>query len=83
MVKRNRHVESVKEGYRTDVQLKSLRSHVVGLETVALRKTQEAELGKVKMRRLRLFLGVTVMKKTRNINISETPHIRSFGDKWM
>ena len=49
---------------------------VVGLETVVLRKRQEAE---IKM--LRFSLGVTMMDKIRNKNIRESAHVRYFGKK--
>ena len=51
------------------------------LETVALRKRQEAELEAAEMKMLRFSLGVTRMDRIRNEFIRGTAHVRRFGDK--
>lgn len=48
----------------------------VGLETVPLRKRQEAE-----MKMLRFSLGVTRLDKIRIEYINRTANVRGFGDK--
>ncbi|KAF7655639.1 hypothetical protein LDENG_00052670, partial [Lucifuga dentata] len=52
-----------------------------GLETVALRKRQEAELEVAETKMLRFSLGVTRMDRIRNEYIRGTAHVRCFGDK--
>ncbi|XP_058483140.1 uncharacterized protein LOC131458247 [Solea solea] len=52
-----------------------------GLQTVALRKRQEAELEVAEMKMLRFSLGVTKMDRIRNESIRRTAHVRCFGDK--
>lgn len=52
-----------------------------GLETVALRKRQEAELEVAKMKMVRFSLGVTRMERIRTEDIRGTGHVRCFGDK--
>lgn len=52
-----------------------------GLETVSLRKRQEAELEVAEMKMLRFSLGVTRMDRIRNEYIRGTAHVRGFGDK--
>ena len=52
-----------------------------GLETVVLRKGQEAELEVAEDKMLRLCLGVTRMDKLRNEYIRGTAHVRCFGEK--
>ncbi|KAK2891510.1 hypothetical protein Q8A73_017175 [Channa argus] len=52
-----------------------------GLETVALKKRQEAELEVAELKMLRFSLGVTRMDRIRNEDIRGTAHIRCFGDK--
>ncbi|KAK2899617.1 hypothetical protein Q8A73_012746 [Channa argus] len=52
-----------------------------GLETVALKKRQEAELEVAELKMLRLSLGVTRMDRIRNEYIRGTAHVRCFGDK--
>ena len=52
-----------------------------GLETVPLRKRQEAELEVAEMKMLRFSLGVTRMDRIRNEYIRGTAHVRGFGDK--
>ena len=53
----------------------------VGLETVALKKRQEAELEVAEDKMLRFSLGVTRMDRIRNENIRGTAHVRCSGDK--
>ncbi|KAK2875054.1 hypothetical protein Q8A73_024333, partial [Channa argus] len=52
-----------------------------GLETVALKKRQEAELEVAELKMLRFSLGVTRMDRIRNEYIRGTAHVRCFGDK--
>uniref|UniRef100_A0A3B3BTI6 ribonuclease H n=1 Tax=Oryzias melastigma TaxID=30732 RepID=A0A3B3BTI6_ORYME len=52
-----------------------------GLETVGLKKRQEAELEVAEMKMLRFSLGVTRMDRIRNEYIRGTAHVRGFGDK--
>ncbi|XP_051814292.1 serine/threonine-protein kinase NLK isoform X2 [Acanthochromis polyacanthus] len=52
-----------------------------GLETVSLRKRQEAELEVAELKMLRFSLGVTRMDKIRIEYIRGTAHVRGFGDK--
>ena len=52
-----------------------------GLETVALKKRQEAELEVAELKMLRFSLGVTRMDRIRNEDIRGTAHVRCFGDK--
>ncbi|KAF7647062.1 hypothetical protein LDENG_00177990 [Lucifuga dentata] len=52
-----------------------------GLETVALRKRQEAELEVAETKMLRFSLGVTRMDRIRNEYIRGTAHVRCFGCK--
>ncbi|XP_051793650.1 uncharacterized protein LOC127530564 [Acanthochromis polyacanthus] len=52
-----------------------------GLETVSLRKRQEAELEVAELKMLRFSLGVTRMDRIRNEYIRGTAHVRGFGDK--
>ncbi|WP_139267332.1 reverse transcriptase domain-containing protein, partial [Escherichia coli] len=52
-----------------------------GLETVALRKRQEAELEVAELKMLRFSLGVTRMDRIRNEDIRGTAHVRCFGEK--
>ena len=52
-----------------------------GLETVPLRKRQEAEMEVAEMKMLRFSLGVTRMDRIRNEYIRGTAHVRGFGDK--
>ena len=52
-----------------------------GLETVALRKRQVAELEVAETKMLRFSLGVTKMDRIRNEYIRGTAHVRCFGDK--
>ncbi|KAF3704702.1 hypothetical protein EXN66_Car020392 [Channa argus] len=51
------------------------------LETVALKKRQEAELEVAELKMLRFSLGVTRMDRIRNEDIRGTAHVRCFGDK--
>ncbi|XP_061627969.1 uncharacterized protein LOC133477364, partial [Phyllopteryx taeniolatus] len=52
-----------------------------GLETVALKRKQEAELEVAEMKMLRFALGVTRLDKIRNELIRGTAKVRCFGDK--
>jgi len=52
-----------------------------GLETVALRKKDEAELEVAELKMLRYSLGVTRMDKIRNQYIRGTAHVGSLGAK--
>ncbi|MCJ8744040.1 hypothetical protein PDJAM_G00101730 [Pangasius djambal] len=52
-----------------------------GLETVALRKRQEAELEVAELKMLRFSLGVTRLDRIRNEYIRGTAHVRRLGDK--
>jgi hypothetical protein len=52
-----------------------------GLETVALKKRQEAELETAEMKMLRFSLGVTRMDRIKNEYIRGTAHVERFGDK--
>ena len=52
-----------------------------GLETVALKKRQEAELEVAELKMLRFSLGVTRTDRIRNEFIRGTDHVRCFGDK--
>ena len=52
-----------------------------GLETVALRKGQEAELEVAEIKLLRFSLGVTRLDRIRNEYIRGTAHVGCFGDK--
>ncbi|XP_061605912.1 uncharacterized protein LOC133466337 isoform X1 [Phyllopteryx taeniolatus] len=52
-----------------------------GLETVALKRQQEAELEVAEMKMLRFALGVTRLEKIRNELIRGTAKVRCFGDK--
>ncbi|KAK2917518.1 hypothetical protein Q8A73_004265 [Channa argus] len=52
-----------------------------GLETMALKKRQEAELEVAELKMLRFSLGVTRMDRIRNEDIRGTAHVRCFGDK--
>ncbi|KAF3697472.1 hypothetical protein EXN66_Car013152 [Channa argus] len=52
-----------------------------GLETVALKKRQEAELDVAELKMLRFSMGGTRMDRIRNEDIRETAHVRCFGDK--
>ncbi|KAK2891434.1 hypothetical protein Q8A73_017099 [Channa argus] len=52
-----------------------------GLETVALKKRQEAELEVAELKMLRFSLGVTRMDRIRNEDMRGTAHVRCFGDK--
>ena len=52
-----------------------------GLETVVLRKRQEAELEVAEIKMLRFSLGVTRMDRIRNENIRGTAHVRCSGEK--
>ena len=51
------------------------------LETVALTKRQEAEMGVAELKMLRFSLGVTRMDKIRNEYIRGTAQVRRFGEK--
>ncbi|KAF7710661.1 hypothetical protein HF521_009533 [Silurus meridionalis] len=63
--------------YRTVVRPAML----YGLETVALGKSQQAELEVAKLKLLRFSLGVKRMDKIRNEFIRGTAHVERFGDK--
>ncbi|MCJ8738873.1 hypothetical protein PDJAM_G00040650 [Pangasius djambal] len=52
-----------------------------GLETVALRKRQEAELEVAELKMLRFSLGVTRLDRIRNECIRGTAHVGRLGDK--
>ncbi|KAK3570388.1 hypothetical protein QTP86_019270, partial [Hemibagrus guttatus] len=52
-----------------------------GLETVSLRKRQEAELEVAELKMLRFSLGVTRLDRIRNEYIRETAHVGRLGDK--
>ncbi|XP_061651845.1 uncharacterized protein LOC133488234, partial [Phyllopteryx taeniolatus] len=52
-----------------------------GLETVALKRKQEAEMEVAEMKMLRFALGVTRLDKIRNELIRGTAKVRCFGDK--
>ena len=52
-----------------------------GLETVALTKSQEAELEVAELKMLRFVLGVTRMDRIRNEYIRWSTQIGRFGDK--
>ena len=51
------------------------------LETVALTKRQQAEMGVAELKMLRLSLGVTRMDTIRNEFIKGTVHVGRFGEK--
>ncbi|KAK3557430.1 hypothetical protein QTP70_026628, partial [Hemibagrus guttatus] len=63
--------------YRTVVRPAML----YGLETVSLRKRQEAELEVAELKMLRFSLGVTRLDRIRNEYIRGTAHIGHLGDK--
>ncbi|XP_077407522.1 uncharacterized protein LOC144038707 [Vanacampus margaritifer] len=63
--------------YKTVVRLAIL----FGLETVPLRKRQEAELEVAEMKMLRFSLGVTRKDRIKNEYIRGTAHVKGFGDK--
>ncbi|KAK3515912.1 hypothetical protein QTP86_004938, partial [Hemibagrus guttatus] len=63
--------------YRTVVRPAML----YGLETVSLRKRQEAELEVAKLKMLRFSLGVTRLDRIRNEYIRGTAHVGRLGDK--
>ena len=52
-----------------------------GLETVALTKRQEAEMGVAALEVLRFSLGVTIMYKIRYQYIRGTAQVGRFGEK--
>ena len=52
-----------------------------GLETVALTKRQEAEMGVTELKTLRFSLGVTRMDNIRNEYIRRTEQVGRFGEK--
>ena len=52
-----------------------------GLETVALRKRQEAELEVAEIQMLRFSLRVMRMDRIKNEDIRGTAHVRCFGEK--
>ncbi|KAK3536469.1 hypothetical protein QTP86_013796, partial [Hemibagrus guttatus] len=52
-----------------------------GLETVSLRKRQEAELEVAELKMLRFSLGVTRLDRIRNEYIRGTAHVGRLGDK--
>ncbi|MCJ8747135.1 hypothetical protein PDJAM_G00149940 [Pangasius djambal] len=52
-----------------------------GLETVALRKRQEAELEVAELKMVRFSLGVTRLDRIRNEYIRGTAHVGRLGDK--
>ncbi|MCJ8742856.1 hypothetical protein PDJAM_G00086950 [Pangasius djambal] len=52
-----------------------------GLETVALRKRQEAELEVAELKMLRFSLGLTRLDRIRNEYIRGTAHVGRLGDK--
>ena len=52
-----------------------------GLETVALTKSQEAEMEVGELKMLRISLGVTRMDKIRNEYIRGTAQVGKFGEK--
>ena len=52
-----------------------------GLETVALKKRQEAEMEVAELNMLRFTLGVTRMDKIRNEYIRGTAQVGKFGEK--
>ena len=54
---------------RKDIQEGGETCSVVGLETVALRKRQEAQLEVAEIEMLRFSLGVMMMDRNRNENI--------------
>ena len=62
--------------YRTVVRPAKL----YGLETVALKKRQEAELEVAELKMLRFSLGVTRMDRIKHEFIRETTHVRCFGE---
>ncbi|KAF3701774.1 hypothetical protein EXN66_Car017462 [Channa argus] len=51
------------------------------LETVPLKKRQEAKQEVAELKMLRFSLGVTRMDRIRNEDIRGTAHVRCFGDK--
>ncbi|KAK3568639.1 hypothetical protein QTP86_011431 [Hemibagrus guttatus] len=63
--------------YRTVVRAAML----YGLETVSLRKRQEAELEVAELKMLRFSLGVTRLDRIRNEYIRGTAHVGRLGDK--
>ncbi|KAK3526048.1 hypothetical protein QTP70_012886 [Hemibagrus guttatus] len=63
--------------YRTVVRPAML----YGLETVSLRKRQEAELEVAELKMLRFSLGVTRLDRIRNEYIRGTAHVGRLGDK--
>ncbi|KAK3552031.1 hypothetical protein QTP70_031579 [Hemibagrus guttatus] len=63
--------------YRTVVRPAML----YGLETVSLRKRQEAELEVAELRMVRFSLGVTRLNRIRNEYIRGTAHVGRLGDK--
>ncbi|KAK3522431.1 hypothetical protein QTP86_010638 [Hemibagrus guttatus] len=63
--------------YRTVVRLAML----YGLETVSLRKRQEAELEVAELKMLRFYLGVTRLDRIRNEYFRGTAHVGRLGDK--
>ena len=52
-----------------------------GLETVVLRKRQEAELAVAQVKMLRFSLGVTRLDQIRNEYIRGKAHVRCFREK--
>ncbi|MCJ8736398.1 hypothetical protein PDJAM_G00257470 [Pangasius djambal] len=56
-------------------------ARLYGLETVALRKRQEAELEVAELKMLRFSLGVTRLDRIRNEYIRGTAHVGRLGDK--
>ena len=52
-----------------------------GLETIALRKKQDAEMEDAEVKILRFSLGVTRLDRIRNDYIRGTEHVRCFGEK--
>ena len=73
-----RKVSGVMCDRRVSAKMKAM---LFGLETVSLRKRQEAELEVAEMKMLRFSLGVTGMDRIRNESIRGTAHVRGFGDK--